>query len=168
MGLGRRGFTLIEVLVAIVIISIMAGYSISHVAGNLPKWRAQGAANELVTMIQKARAVSIKKNKWVLFSLAGVNSPPNSTASLYVDVNTSGTVDAGDDKVHFMGFEQRYKGSYVKSSVDGAAAAVTMVTLQPDGTVKGNTMPIVITVGSTKDATTYAVWVERSGIARLK
>lgn len=168
MGLYQRGFTLIEVLMVIVIMSIMMTLAMSKVSANLPKWRAQGAANELVGTIQKARAVAVKRNKWALVNFTGVNNPATCGTGLYSDENNSMTVDAGDVKQYYIDYKTRFPLAYVKSIADGSALVVGSIILQPDGTIKGGTMPITIVVGSTGTTATYNVVVERSGIARVR
>ena len=172
MRLYQRGFTLIEVLMVIVIMAIMMSLAMSSVSGNLPKWRAQGAANELVGMLQKARAVAVKRNKYTIVTFTGVNSPTACSTGLYSDENNSMTYDAGDLKQYFIDYNTRFPGAYVKSVVDGSPtpANQTSIILQPDGTIRGTTvvMPISIVVSSTGTTATYRVLVERSGIARIK
>ena len=174
----KSGFTLIEVLVTIGILSILTAISISTVAGNLPLWRAKGAMNEVITLTQKARAISVKKNKWVLVNFTGINSPGASVVTLYLDTNNNGVVDVGtDERLANLVVEGNFPGAYFSSVKSGVAqdgtggAAMTTMALAPDGTVKPNTltMPIEVVVASSHPSvtTTYRIRVERSGLARI-
>ena len=172
MGLRQRGFTLVELLTVMVLMAILMSLAFSSVGASLPKWRVQGAANELVSTFQKARAVAVKKNKWAILHFTGVNTPATCATGVYADENNNMLVDAGDTKYHFIAFAKRFPAAYIKSVSDSTATPVnvTSVILQPDGTIRGSnvSMPIKIVVASTSTTYTMSVWVERSGIARIK
>ena len=166
------GFTLIEVLVAMTILTVLVGISVSSLSGNLPKWRLRGATDEIVTVFQKARALSVKKNKWVIVQFSGVNTPATCAVRIYLDKNDNGVVDAADTRMHNMLLASRFKAAYVRSVTNGAATATTSIMLSPDGTIKPSTltMPISIVMASTSAQAprTFTVVVERSGLARVK
>jgi len=166
-----QGFTLIEVLVAMVIIGILATITVSNVRGNLPLWRLQGATNDVVGIFQKARALAVKNNRWALVVFTGVNSPTTCAVDIYLDMNSNGTVEASDPKKHHILLGSQYPKAYIKTSTAGGVA-VTTVIMASDGTVKPSTlpMPITITLGSTVPSVTrtYQVIVERSGLPRIK
>jgi prepilin-type N-terminal cleavage/methylation domain-containing protein len=69
---GLQGFTLIEVLVTIIIMAILAGLAIPGFSRWLPNYRLKGAARDLYSNLQIAKAGAIRdRAKWaVLFDAA--------------------------------------------------------------------------------------------------
>ncbi len=69
--LGHRGFTLIEILVVLVLMSLIAGISTVFFAGSLPKARQRASAREIVSTIKYARtlAASTHERQVVTFDL---------------------------------------------------------------------------------------------------
>lgn len=69
--LAQRGFTLIEILVVLVLMSLIAGISTVFFAGTLPKARLRASAREIVSTIKYARtlAASTHERQVVTFDL---------------------------------------------------------------------------------------------------
>lgn len=67
----HRGFTLIEILVVLVLMSLIAGISTVFFAGSLPKARQRASAREIVSTIKYARtlAASTHERQTVMFDL---------------------------------------------------------------------------------------------------
>lgn len=61
-GKDRSGFTLIELMVAVAIISVLAGVAIPTFSAWLPNYRLKGAARDLYSNIQLAKMEAIKQN----------------------------------------------------------------------------------------------------------
>ena len=58
----KSGFSLIELMVVIAIISIAAGIAIPNIIGWLPNYRLGKAAGDMLSALQKARLSAIKGN----------------------------------------------------------------------------------------------------------
>jgi len=58
-----RGFTLIEILVVLILISLILGMSVVYFAGTLPKARQRAAAGEIVSAIKYTRSLAVLKNE---------------------------------------------------------------------------------------------------------
>ncbi|MDH5637696.1 MAG: GspH/FimT family pseudopilin [Nitrospinota bacterium] len=166
----RSGFSLVELLLTIGIFGILAGLSYSSVAGNMPLWRAKGAADNVIGIFQRARAQAVRSNQWALVSFTGVNTPGSSVITVYIDTNNNGLVDVGTDQVVYnVDVQSHYPSAYVQSVTVGGTAS-TMVALGPDGTVKPSklVMPVDVTIASTspKITQTFTIRVERGGLGR--
>ncbi|MDH5509973.1 MAG: type II secretion system GspH family protein [Nitrospinota bacterium] len=169
----RSGFSLIELLVTIGIFGILAGLSFSSVAGNMPMWRAKGAADNVIGVFQKARSQAVRSNQWALISFTGVNTPGASAIAIYLDKNNNGALDVGtDERIYSLDVNAHYRDAYVKSVAVGVSPGtpVSMVALGPDGTVKPSnlSMPVEVVIASRnpKVTQTYTIRVERGGLGR--
>jgi general secretion pathway protein H len=58
-----RGFTLIEILLVFILISLVLGMSVVYFAGTLPKARQKAAAREIVSAIKYTRSLAALKNE---------------------------------------------------------------------------------------------------------
>lgn len=171
----KGGFTIIELIVTVAIMSILAGVAVSSFSGLRPHWRLQGAANAIGHMFGQARFEAVKKNRPVLVQLSGAGSTSSSIA-LYRDNNRNDIAgDAGDDLISQVTIEQMYSQAYMASYQDCDGVA-SLISFGSDGTIKAinaagrGTMPIVITMDSLVSTTpdTYQVVIQRSGIARVE
>lgn len=71
----NRGFTLLEVLIAVAMISVIGAIAIISFATWLPNYKLKGAARDLYSTLQKARMIAVKTNgnSAVIFDLANNN-----------------------------------------------------------------------------------------------
>lgn len=60
---GHRGFTLMEILIVLILMSLIMGISTAFFANTLPKTRHRAAAREIVSTIKYARHLAAAKNE---------------------------------------------------------------------------------------------------------
>lgn len=70
------GFTLVEMMVVIAIISILSAVVFSGLSKWVPNYRLKGAAQELHGAMQRAKSMAIKSNRNVGFEFTKVACPP--------------------------------------------------------------------------------------------
>ena len=92
------GFTLIELMIAIGIISILASIAVPAVINWLPNYKLKAAARDLYSNMQKAKLEAVKRNTDAVISFVpGVFSPGGHVGSYQVFVDDgSGVGTAGD------------------------------------------------------------------------
>ncbi|MGH8462451.1 MAG: GspH/FimT family pseudopilin [Stenotrophobium sp.] len=71
----QRGFTVLEMLITLVVISIIAGLGVPSYISMLAKRRIEGAASALQTQFQQLRSQAIKRNsiEFLSFAINGSN-----------------------------------------------------------------------------------------------
>ena len=97
----KRGFTLVELLITIVVASILIAVAVPAFSSFVQNNRIAAQTNELVTAIATARSEAIKRKQDVTVC----NSSDGATCTgswsqgwiLFTDTNSNGTVDAGDN-----------------------------------------------------------------------
>jgi type IV fimbrial biogenesis protein FimT len=103
------GFTLIELMITVAIVSILAGIAIPSFREMLRQNRATSLANELAASLNLARSEAIKQGVQVTICKSGNITDASPTCSttddwqdgwlIFVDKSTAGTVDAGDTRL---------------------------------------------------------------------
>lgn len=93
-----EGFTLIEAMIVMTIIGILAGISGMSVMRALPNYRLKGAASELLSYMQKAKAEAIKRNTnvGIDFSTVGYPDTGGKYTGFIDDGTGGGTAGDGD------------------------------------------------------------------------
>lgn len=88
----RNGFTLLEIMVALGILSMLLGYSFLSVRGSFTRARVERGASRLSFQLQQAKSAALSNNQTVEVSLdTGSNE-----FSFWVDANRDGVRDAGE------------------------------------------------------------------------
>ncbi len=171
----KGGFTLIEMLVTVGILSILIGMAVSSWSGLLPRWRLEGAANSVGHIFGLARFEAVRKNRPVLAQLTGSGTAASSI-SLYRDNNRNDIAgDAGDDLFKQITISKQFSLAFISAATD-CVGAVTLISFGSDGTIKAinaagrGTMPVIIVLDSQTSTTpdSYQIVLERSGIARIE
>jgi type IV fimbrial biogenesis protein FimT len=97
----NSGFSLIELITVLGIISIVSAIAIPSVMKVLPNYRLKAAVRDLYSNMQEARMVAVKTNQNVLIEFfVGVYAPKGNIGSYRVFVDKSapsGAYDGGDD-----------------------------------------------------------------------
>ena len=71
----QAGFTVLELIVVIVVISILAAIAVPNIIDWLPNYRLKSAARDLVSNMQKARMEAVSGNKDVVVTFDGSVTP---------------------------------------------------------------------------------------------
>jgi prepilin-type N-terminal cleavage/methylation domain-containing protein len=91
MKRGNVGLTLIELMVAIGIGSILTAMAVPNFAEMREGYRLRAATYEVFAALQRGRSEAVKKNNNYRFSLVD-----NTTYRLHDDTDNDGVVDAGE------------------------------------------------------------------------
>jgi prepilin-type N-terminal cleavage/methylation domain-containing protein len=91
MKQGNRGFTLIEMMVAIAIGAILMGVAIPNFTQMREGYRLRSATYDVFAALQRARAEAVKRNNNYRFSLVDAT-----TYKLHNDSNSNGVENAGE------------------------------------------------------------------------
>ncbi|MDQ7798622.1 MAG: GspH/FimT family pseudopilin [Candidatus Edwardsbacteria bacterium] len=93
--MNRKGFTLIELMVVILIIGIAAGFSVPNLIGSLPLARLNNSADDLKgqLMVAKSKAISGGVPYIAIFTQNGTSF------QVVKDLNSNETVDSGEPTV---------------------------------------------------------------------
>ncbi len=89
-----RGFTLIEIIVVIALISILAGIGALSARNYMPIYQLREATRDMSTVLQQARAEAVRRNTpvAVVYDLTAGNE----SVAVFVDNNQNFIFDAGD------------------------------------------------------------------------
>lgn len=99
---GDRGFTVLELLITIIILSVLLGIAIPSFSSWLPKYRLRGAARDIYSNLQLAKMTAVKDRArcGVFFNVAAnsyqvISSGPNLTFG-DIDDSTPRTVNLSE------------------------------------------------------------------------
>lgn len=95
----RQGYTLIELMVAAMIIAIIAIFVVPSFKTYARNWEARGEVRELVSILQRARIEAVKRKNVACIELTTTTGATDMGGSyrLYVDSNGNGVWDAGEE-----------------------------------------------------------------------
>jgi len=95
-GICSQGFTLVEIMVVVAIISILAFFATPELVDWGPKMRLKAAGDDLVGNMQRAKVHAIKNNVNVVFTFTPPATCPGGTYS-FVDSSAAAVVVAAAD-----------------------------------------------------------------------
>jgi type IV fimbrial biogenesis protein FimT len=165
---GQRGFTLIELMVALAVMAIVLGFAVPGFQSMVNSNRLAGASNELMASLQTARMEAIRRNRRVaICASANPNAGDDATCAgsgvhgwiIFVDTNTDGDFDkVGDTLVRVASLPSNievsgtdlvaYRSDGLGRDVDGALVTDGNVRLRIDASQpKQNVRCIGITTG---------------------
>jgi type IV fimbrial biogenesis protein FimT len=131
----HRGFTLIELMTAILVLAILLGMGIPSYREMARSNRVTTSANDLVTSLSMARSESLRRSVPVSVcastdGTACVTAKPTTITDwttgwiAFTDANSNGTIDAGDEQLQTWGApagdtKLRGSGSFITYTTTG-------------------------------------------------
>ncbi len=132
---GKRGFTLIEVMVVLAILAIMAAISIPNFRQYIMQRRLNGAARQVMSDFMSARMTAVSQNRKVKIFFFS-----NHQYTICDDADNNGTVSNGEGTVQTRDVQNDYPGVTFTATVDpvfnlnGTANGTTISLTNPAGT----------------------------------
>jgi prepilin-type N-terminal cleavage/methylation domain-containing protein len=129
----RRGITLIEMLVVIVLIGILAGITVSRLDST--RYRADAVARGLMGDLSQAQRTAVTVQNDVR-----VTQVSPTRLSIHEDRNNNGAVDGGE-RVLFSNLDHGFqlgRGGMAALPAPAAATELTTVTFRRDGTASAS------------------------------
>ena len=146
---GTSGFTLLEVLSTVLILSIIAAFAIPAFSSWLPDYRLKAASRELFSHFQRAKMAAAKNGN---YSTICFHQPINSTTYslvVFVDGNKNLEFDPGEKVLlrTLWGAGDEYQGVSFDSSMGGGDGltfsqndeGIPAIAFQPSGIPISNT-----------------------------
>jgi len=151
----QRGFTLIELIIGVVIVSLLLALGIPSFKSWVLNAQIRDGAEAILNGIQLARANAIQQNRLVVFELQNTATPAN--WRIYIDGNTAGpyiqqwTADEGAKNtvitptpsalLTFNGLGQRVTNT-------DSSASITQVDVTSSASTSAEMRPLRIVVGA--------------------
>lgn len=99
----NKGFTLVEIMVTLVIISVIALFAAPLIENFGPNMRLKGSSRDLHTNLEKMKIEAIKRNEHVVMTLNPIFCPPpqngGGTYSIFIDADRDGNFDVGETQL---------------------------------------------------------------------
>lgn len=127
----QAGFTLIEIIVAFAVLGIVVSIAVPGLLSQMPKWRLNGAARQVMGDLMAARMKAVKLNHKVKVFFVD-----NHQYEIYDDANEDDTVTDLEGDVENRDIHSRYPDVAITSANDpvfssrGTAASFGTITLE--------------------------------------
>jgi prepilin-type N-terminal cleavage/methylation domain-containing protein len=165
--LAQGGFTIVELLVVMAIMSALVAVGYTNIMSSRPNWEIKDAAADIAQSIQSGRYHSIKRNRLVI-------ATPNlgiGTVETWFDISNDGVADEFIESADVNG-----NNSFFVSARDCANTVVSNFAFSPTGALKWinsdtstGVMPIILIIDHQKTTSPdqLQVVIERSGVTRV-
>ena len=141
--MGEKGFTLVELIIAIAIMIIMAAIAVPNFQSTMARMRLNGAARQVMTDLMAARMRAVTLNARVKVAFPTISTGTQYT--VYFDSNrdgtvagtvlSNGTVSSPESAATVKNIQTEYKGVNVRTNnyhiflPDGTATGLPTVTI---------------------------------------
>lgn len=142
--MGQKGFSLVELMVVLALIGILAGMAIPGILENLPKYRLNSGARQVMTDIQYARgrAASLNREYKIQF---------------FVDTDKYHVLQ-GDKSMDSSAWTlEKEETALADDGVDMVSVSSNPVWFKPTGTMAGTTITLQNTKGESLNIKTSTV-----------
>ena len=170
----KHGFTLIEVLVALIVLGILTAIAIPGFSTWLPKYRLKSASRDLYSNMQLAKMGAIKANAdWAIVFDAGSNSYKICSDDGDGDWTTTGnnTIERTVDLADYKAGVSYGHGNATDDIPGGGAPPADDITYTNDVLVfnsRGTGSGGYVYLENSKNTTTYGVGTRTSGVIQLR
>jgi len=159
----NSGFTLIELMIVIAMISILSAIAVPRFNAWLPVYRLKSAARDLQGNMQKARSQAIKENSPIQIRFDSTNSP----GFYYFDTIDDDTFTAGEFRVNLSSYNSGVDYGTGNASSTWSGGACTQATAITFGT-RGLSNPASVYLQNDVGAVCYAITTSIAGTAKAR
>jgi len=163
IGKKNTGFTLIELMIAIAIISIVSIIAVPNFNDVIPRYRLKAAARDLQANMQKARLQAIKENSPVQIRFDSTNSP----GFYYFDTIDDNSYTAGEFRVDLSTYKSNIDFGTGNATLNWNSSSCSQATAITFGTRGTATMASVYLQNGTATIC-YAITTIITGVVRVR
>jgi type IV fimbrial biogenesis protein FimT len=163
----ENGFTLVELLVTIVVISILLAAGVPSFMEFIKNNRLSAQANNLVISIQEARNEAVKRGSGAVICASSDQATCSGSDDwttgwiAFSDMNQNGSLDLGGGDCDIDDCIVRTNGSIDKATLDGSGT--DNIVFQPDGRISGAATTITITAAECQRQQVRAITITPQG-----
>jgi len=114
--LGQSGFTLLQVIVVIALISVLTAFGTIGVVRGRARMRLAGSARTFAAMAEKARADSVRRHA-MGGDMSKMQLDTTSSYSVTMDFDTNGVIDASDTRTFNLDSDVTFDPNFVGTSI---------------------------------------------------